>query len=113
MSAFPLHGDPKLLISATRAIKNAKYLQERAGILLPGGVVPNFLREVPMEILRILHLDANSRDLIDSTIASILKQITFPELTWTPYLAVPSISFRSHSPSVIRITRRCQSAPAI
>ena len=81
MSAFPLHGDPKLLISATRAIKNAKYLQERAGILLPGGVVPNFLREVPMEILRILHLDANSRDLIDSTIASILKQITFPELT--------------------------------
>jgi Repeat of unknown function (DUF346) len=82
MSAFPLHGDPKLLISATRAIKNAKYLQERAtGILLPGGVVPDFLREVPMEILRILHLDVNSRDLIDSTIASILKQITFPELT--------------------------------
>jgi hypothetical protein len=45
MSAFPLQGDPNLLISATRAIKNAKYLQERAGILLPGGVVPNFLRE--------------------------------------------------------------------
>jgi hypothetical protein len=72
-------------ISATRAIKNAKFLHDQAKRLLAADEpIQNFTRDIPLRTLGRLHKASDPASLVaDPRIKSILERVKFPELTAT------------------------------
>ncbi len=80
--SFPIRGTIAR-ISATRALKNASFLQQQAARILPAGTpVPDFVHLIPMRTLGQLHRSSRPSSLVrDPQIERILDHVTFPRIT--------------------------------
>src|ERR1700733_14061098 len=72
-----------LLVCATRAIKNAKIINEHAAAVFPARTaVPDIVTSIPLPVLSSLHQSGNPAELVaDQQLKKVLSGITFPAIT--------------------------------